>query len=324
MATTGAKQRLVQIDVAEVSLVDHPANLQPFVVTKRNQGDKETVVAKADETVGLDPYTASKVTLDAARDLIWRLSDKLGDPSKIGDAKAELERIKAMLDQAQQFSNMISKAIGDISAVVLKAKTDGDDKKDGKKVPAFMREEMKKLIDTVKAMMDDGDGDEDTSKALEVITKAGKAQFSKERMAKLAEAFKHMGALYKEADADGFTKAMDEWTAKPATAQSGGSANDPSNGTTGPNTTQPKPVTEGNSANKSADGGAPQWFDKAIEGMQANITKQIDAIKGDVGKVSKRVEAVEAVEAVSKALPQVTDDKTKPVKKGDSIWKGVL
>jgi hypothetical protein len=283
-------------------------------------------VAKADDSVQLDPFTASKVTLDAARDLMWRLSDKLGDPSKIADAKAELERIKTMLDKAASFSTLISKTIGDITAEVTQARKDAKDgdPKGKKKVPPFMKEDMKKLLDTVKAMMDEDDeeGDE-TEKALAVITKAGKAQFSKGRLSKLHEAMKHMASLYKEADPDGYKKAIKDLDdVKPADAQSGGSANEDSpNGTKGPNVDAAKPSTgqTSDSANKGTAGvgagtGAPQWFDSAIQGLTKSLNDKIDGLAGTVGAVTKRVEAVEATETVSKALN----------KNKENIWKGVL
>lgn len=326
MAVTGAKQRLLAIDVGEVSIVDHPANQEDFVVKK------------AIDTVGLDPFTATHATLCAMRELVYRLGDKLGDPSKIADAQAEFERIKAMLANAQQFSALINKSIGEITVEVTKAKKDdAKDDKDGKKgkgkVPAFMKEEMAKFISTLKDMSDDDSEDDSeestkTAKALDTIvsvSKKGVKQLSKERLTKLKEAFKHMGSLIKEADPDGYgdmykdmTKDID--TGKPADPQTGGQAIDNGNPTGEGAVSQPKAATPANgSANKAGEAAgaqAPAWFSGAIDNLKKDLG-------GQITEVSKRVEAVEKVEAVSKALPHGGAD-GQPVVKKDNLWKGLI
>lgn len=343
MNPSGAKQRLVAIDVGEVSLVDHPANEEPWVVTKAiaPEGSVTTVTKTEDGSMQLDPYTATSATLDAMQNVMWRLREKLTDPGKLAEAKQEIERIQTMIDKVSEFNSLVTKATTDLKSIVTKATAEADPKAGkGKKVPAFMKEAMKSMVESLKAMMeeDDGgenDGDEATTKAVAVILKAGKAQFSKERMGKMHEAFKHIGSLLKEADEDSFKKAISQWDAKPATAQTGGSANSPGSGpnTSGPNMDEPKPADNANnslSANKAGEGaagaqasGAPAWFDKAIDNLKKDISGQVtEQVSKAVGDVTKRVEAVEKTEAVSKSLTQGTDGK--PVEKANSIWKGIL
>lgn len=345
MSATEAKQRLVAIDVGEVSIVDHPANEEPFVVTKSKQPPTEstsmtttatatepTTKAGTDGGVMVPPLVAAQMTMNTLQDMLWRVMDKLRDPSKADEAKAELERIKAMLDKATEFTAMITKSAADITAEITKAK--GSDKK----APAFMKESMQKLIDTLKAAMDDGpdsepDGDPDddkVAKAIEVVLKAGKKQFSKERVGKLVEAYKHMATMLKEADVEAFTKAMDEIVpqGKPATGNNGSAASG-GGGTTGTNTDQPKAATPANgSVNKADDQQVaksadqpPAWFTAGLE----NIKKSIDEVKTTTEAVSKRVEAVEKTEAVSKALGEDRQDKPgQNVKKSENIWKGLV
>lgn len=402
MSGSEPKQRLVDLDVGEVSIVDVPANEEPFVMTKaawstafindlpdssflyiepggkkdedgkttprslrhfpykdgegkvdmphlnnalsripqsnlpddvKAQATARAQHAKEEQTVNkavgvmLDPSTATYATLNAMRDCIYRLGDKLRDPSDLDEAKAEIERIRAMLDSAQEFATMVNKAMTEITAEVTKAKGDG------KKMPAFMKEQMSKLLETIKAAMGDGEPDADdetkkTEKALETISKAGKAQFSKERMAKLHDAFVHMGTMYKEADAAAFQKAVEAWTAKPATSESGGGAVDSGGGTTGTNTGAGKPATPANGsavkAGESVGAEAPAWFTKSMEDIQKSITE----VKETTQAVSKRVEKVEKVEAVSKALGEDRDDNTNKVQKSNgkqpSIFKGII
>jgi len=314
-AAEQAKQRLVAIDVGEVSIVDRPANEEPFVVTKSleapvGDSNSDSSVNKAGGGVTLDPYTAASVTTRAAQDLLWRIQDKMGDPSKAADVAADIERLKSMVAAAQEFQTLINKSLEPVTTLVSKAKEADDKDKPKGKLPAFMKEALAKLRDSIKAMDDEPDGDEEaaTAKALEVILKAGQKQFSKERLGKLAEAFKHIAGMYKTVDNEGFTKALEEWTAKPATAQSGGGANDGGGATTQPD---PKAATPANgSVNKSDE--APAWFTKAMTEIKEGQTA-----------VTKRIDAIEKTDAVSKALGDNTTS-SQPVEKQKSIWTGVL
>lgn len=274
--------------------------------------------------VTLDPAVAANVTFQYLQDCMWEAGRKLRE-GKQAEAMAELERITAMLDQVKQFTASVTKAATDIVDEVTKAK-DGD--KD-KKVPAFMKEALKGAIETLKAAM--GDEEEETeeaktAKALEVVLKAGKAQFSKERMTKLHDAFMHMGTMYKEADADGFTKALEKWTAKPATSATDSGSATEGGGTSGPNTGAGKPATPANGSTIKADEpvGAtaepPAWFTKSMEGIQ----KSIDDMKTTTQAVTKRVDNIEKVEAVSKALPDNKTDNVQQVQKSDGFWKGIV
>lgn len=320
-AAEQAKQRLVAIDVGEVSIVDRPANEEPFVVTKSleapvGDSNSDSTVNKAGGGVTLDPYTAASVTTRAAQDLLWRIQDKMGDPSKAADVAADIERLKSMVAAAQEFQTLINKSLEPVTTLVTKAKEADDKDKPKGKLPAFMKEALAKLRESLKAMDDEPDGDEgDVAKALEVIAKAGQKQFSKDRLAKLAEAFKHMGAMYKEADAEGFKKSVEEWTAKPATATTGGSAVEGGGATTQPD---PKAATPANgSVNKSDD--APAWFTKAM----AEVAGKVDALTTTQATVAKRVDAIEKTDAVSKALGD-TNTSSAPVEKSKGFWTGVL
>jgi len=341
MSASEAKQRLVDLDVGEVSIVDVPANEVPFVVTKAKvaaSANPETAMAG----VTLDPAIAACITFDYLQNMMYEAGKKLRD-GKRDEAMAEMERITAMLDQVKAFTASVSKSASEITAQVEKAK--GDDK--GKKVPAFMKEALKGVIDTLKAAMgpeddDNVDGGKDEANevkaakaldgALEAVAKAGKAQFSKERLAKLAEAFGHMGSMYKEADAAGFQKAIEQWTAKPADAQTDSGSATEGGGKTG-NASDAKPATPANgSAVKSGDSPAgagaeaPAWFSSAIAGMQKSIEDIKKSAEESTATVTKRLEAVEKVEAVSKALSEDRDDNVNKVQKGKqpSIFKGLV
>jgi hypothetical protein len=328
MSASSAKQRLVAIDVGEVSIVDHPANEAPFVVTKSIEGAPVTIsdqpVVKSDGVM-LDPATAADVTLQAARNLMYRVSDSISDPAKTAENQANLTRIMTMMQNATTFIAMVNKAMEPVVTEVAKAKDAEEKDKPKGKLPAFMKEALAKVQEAIKGLDPDAAAEDDeatkTTKAIEIILKAGKAQFSKDRMSKLHEAFKHMGSLYKEADLEGFQKAMDEWAAKPATAQSGGEAASGGGGTTGTNVNAPKPATASEaSANKAMEDVA-----KALAGITKSVTDlaagQAALITGQT-EVTKRVETIEKVEAISKSLPQGTDGK--PVVKQASMWKGIL
>lgn len=303
MTVTEPKQRLVALDVGEVSIVDHPANEAPFVVTKSKSGTvagQDVIKAMG---VSLDPYTATMATINAVRDCVYSLADKLRDPSKLDDAKAEIERINLMLDHASQFSALITKAVTEITAEVTKAK------EGGKKMPAFMKEEVAKLAEMVKGMGDEEDVAKALDSSIEAVMKAGKAQFSKERMAKLAEVFNHIGSMYKEADMDGFVKAVGAWQTPAAPAAVAAA----------PATPAPAAVETAKAGEASVGAQAPAWFSTAIE----NLAKKVDGATEAAVAVTKRVDAIEKTEAVSKALPHGDGD-GKPVQKAENIWKGVV
>lgn len=296
MATTAQpKQRLLEILVGEVSLVDHAANTHKFVVTKRNTEAAMEDVQKAQ----LDPHTASIVTLNAVRDCLYSVTDKLRDPSKLGEASAEIERIKTMLDNAATLAQEISKSVDAFSELVVKAK-------DGKKMPPWMKDQMRKLHDTVKAAMDDDDEDEDKAERAEksittsVATfKAGKPQLSRERAGKLTAAFKDLGDMVKAADGEGFSKMVAEWAGAAKTENT------------------PAPVTTAPSQSTVSE--PPAWFSSAIEGL----SKTLKDATAKVESVTKRVETIEKSEAVSKSLPQ--DGTTNVAKAAEpNIWAGIL
>lgn len=306
MSTDAPKQRLVALAVGEVSLVDHPANEEEFVVTKNlNQPvPTDAEIAKA----MLDPYTAQAVTMDAAVRCMYNLADKMRDPSKLGEAQAEIERIKTMLDAAQTLAAQVTKSIDEFETNILVKNADGDKKK----MPPWMKERMTKLVESIKTMMDepapDATPEQKATKALELLggigelivtAKAGKAQFSKERTSKLMEALSSFAGMMKEADGDAFTAFLSSFAA-PAAKQ------------------EPAPTTP-------PAGEAPAWFSSAIEGLTKSVKEAADAAKAaqtSVTEVSKRVEAVEKVEAVSKALPNNGNDNVK--KNEPSIWTGIL
>lgn len=296
MTDSVAKQRLVEINVGEVSLVDRPANEEKFVVTKNKDG-QQVSVAKAE----LDAHTATYVTLDAMRDCLYELASKLRDPSKIGEAQAEVERIKIMLDSASALAQEISKSIDDFNTVLPTLIAKAKDDKDGKKpVPPWMKEKMQKLAETLKAAAEEGDDPEaSVDKALVNIVniaKGGKKQFSKERTAKLVEALNGLSGMVKDADPEAFGNWVQAFTAKA--------------------TEEPKAAP----AAKSDE--APAWFSTAIEGLKKDVDAKITKVAESTTEVTKRLEAVEKVEAVSKALPANGTDK--PVQKADSMWKGIL
>lgn len=319
MSGSAAKQRLVALDIGEVSIVDNPANEERFVVTKaKGSNTSETSMG-----VTLDPAVAANVTFQYLQDMMWEAGKELREGNQ-AEAMAKMERITAMLEQVKQFTAAVTKAATDIATEVTKAK-DGD--KD-KKVPAFMKEALKGAIETLKGAM--GDDEEDTEeakteKALQVILKAGKAQFSKERMAKLHDAFTHMGTMYKEADAEGFAKTLEKWAAKPASAATDSGSATEGGGTKGTNVDAGTAATPANgSAVKAGEGpvgaDAPAWFTKGMEGLNSALA----AVKTEVSAVTKRVDAVEKVEAVSKALPNNGTDNVQVKKSEPSIWTGVV
>lgn len=301
-----AKQRLVAIEVGEVSMVDRPANEEVFVVTKAMDApefkEQITALIRKAEGVLMHPSVAMYATQDAMRDAMYCLIDKLRDPSKLMEATAEVERIKSMLDAAVTLSATVSKSVETFLAEVNKAKADGgeDDKKGGKKMPPWMKAQMKSLIETLKGMSEEDDApDEQMSKALstiETVAKGGKAQFSKERMAKLKEATGTMLGMMKDADGSGFEEFMKPYIPAPAAVAA-------------PAATAPVVATA-----KTEE--APSWFSNAIE----NLTKKVD---DKLAPVTKRLDDMERATATTKTL---TEDGMKVEKKagGESLWKGVV
>lgn len=249
--------------------------------------------------VQLDPYTAVEVTLNAARSRLYDVQDALREGKDPAAASAKLEEIKTMLDNAANLSSTITKSVTDftagIGAVVAEVtKADKDGKK--QKLPPWMAEKLKALNEELtKWLVEDGAVTAPTEKAVEDVladvVKAGKAQFSKERLAKLKEGLAGMAGILKEADGEGYA------------AWHGALAPTP-------------PAAEVAKAAPAA--GAP-----AIDPAMTEVLKQLGTIGATLSGLATRVESVEKANATSNALPEkgATEvEKAKP----KSLFTGVV
>lgn len=131
---SGAKNRLVGMRVQEVSLVDRPANLRQFLITKRATPDAEVAVTKDDATVETpvqapNPSTDDSATetpaqpmqaqvkdsllqsLDTAMNLLTAVSQQVKD-SQVTDQESEQpvpeDIVSAIAELASMFGSIVS------------------------------------------------------------------------------------------------------------------------------------------------------------------------------------------------------------------------
>lgn len=232
-----------------------------------------------------------------------------GAPTATHESQPETQ----LMHIAQETAQTLNKSVADFIAAVEKAAKEGDG---DKKMPPWMKEEMKKLLDTVKAFMgEDASAAENiTLSADGTVLAKGLKQFSKERVSKLIESFKSLATMVKEVDSEGFASAVAAFS--PATSQPMGSA-----GQLAPavKAAEPAPVV------------APAPKADEVPAWAAQLTATIGEINKNLTGVAARVEAVEKGQAGTKSLAETPPAPKpgeeigpdgKPVTK--SFWKGVL
>jgi len=161
-----ARQRLLEIDVQEVSLVDRPANEEQFLVIKRDGGGKEAMSDKKDEVKqtpqagvippGGDPPTTQPVTKQApTHEAI--LAEKLAAIAKLaGDVSSgamtmEPDMLEEKLEALQQLSWGVRKPLTVINALAKGLNTIIPNAEVGKDDGAKLVEGLRKSADDLAA-----------------------------------------------------------------------------------------------------------------------------------------------------------------------------
>lgn len=296
-----AKQRFLSLDVAEVSVVDAPANEVEFLVHKRatedaTMGDTNTSATapaavekqnQAPEVISQPATAASTEAVEKAMAQVTALVEGIAkaagativDPEEARDAEAEKAR-KGMGAMRKTYREQL-KAAG-LKGDAMKSAMAAFDK------CAMMEAEMSKEAPATKSATPELTPEQQASvvaqKALEELSQSitkGK-MFTKERQDKMKAALDQLKAV------------MDEMGTVPTGAS--------------PATSTPDTTTFGASG---------------VAELTKSLTELKDQISAGLTEISKRVEAVEKSRAPGNALPNdATDGKPAPVKK--SLWSGIL
>lgn len=294
MSDDAAKQRLMSVIVGEVSLVDHPANEEEFILMKAIEDSGK----QGAEALQLLDELVAKSNLDEAAKVSLRkfIVDSV-KPTPVN--KTDTERTSDMTTPAAQTADMqkaLAEGFANFVALIEKAAKGGDeDDKDGKgkkPMPPWMKEEMKKLAETLKGLAGDDGSDAVVLQAAGDVVAKGLKQFSKDRLQKLKDSLGTLAGMVKEIDSTGFADFIAAFT--PPSAASA--------------------MTAGAPVAKAEE--IPAWAKTVQEGI-ANMQKSLTGL-------ADRVNAVEKGTAVSKALGGDNNGGDKPVEKAKSFWHGVV
>jgi hypothetical protein len=299
MSDDAAKQRLMSVIVGEVSLVDHPANEEEFILMKAIEDSGKQ---GAEATRLLDELIAKSNLDNAAKQSLRKFIVDSVIPAPAPVNKTDIERTSDMttqqtaVQQTNDLQQAVAKGFADFIAMIEKATKGDDEDKDGKgkkPMPPWMKEEMKKLAETLKGLVDDGDDGAVILQADGSAVAKGLKQFSKDRLQKLKDSLGTLAGMVKEIDSTGFAEFIAAFTPAPAVQANPGA--------------QQVAKAEG----------TPTWV-KEIQSGFADLTKSLTGL-------ASRVEAVEKGAAVPKDLGG--DGKNggdKPVEKSKSFWHGVV
>jgi uncharacterized coiled-coil protein SlyX len=300
-----AKQRFLSLDVAEVSVVDTPANEVEFLVHKRasedtTMGDTNTsatapaAVEKSNQPeVISQPATASTEAAEKAMAQVTALVEGIAkaagativDPEEAREAEVEKAR-KGMGAMRKTYREQLKQA--GLKGDAMKSAMAAFDK--CAMMEAEMSKEATKDASTTKSadkpteLTPEQQASVVAQKALEELSQSitkGK-MFTKERQDKMKAALDQLKAV------------MDEMGTVPTGAS--------------PATSTPDTTTFGASG---------------VAELTKSLTELKDQISAGMAEISKRVEAVEKTRTPGNALPSDgTDGKPAPVKK--SLWTGIL
>lgn len=297
-----AKQRFISLDVAEVSVVDTPANEVEFLVHKRAERMEDPIMGD----------TNTNATAPAAVEKQNNTPEVISQPA----SKAEVAAVEKAMEQVTALVEGIAKAAG---ATI----TDPEEAQDAavekaKKGMGAMRKEYRMQLkaagikgDAYKAAMGAFDKcasmESDAAKEAATAAKTQKAAEEPTAEAVAQKVLEEMGqSILKakmftparqeklKAALDSIKAVMDEMTAVPAGAS--------------PGVSTPDTTTFGASG---------------VEALTKSLTALQEQITAGMAEVTKRIEAVEKARQPSNALGNDdTDGKPAPVKK--SLWAGML
>ncbi|MGD9749394.1 MAG: hypothetical protein AB7W59_00200 [Acidimicrobiia bacterium] len=300
-----AKQRFISLDVAEVSVVDTPANEVEFLVHKRMEdsimGDTNTsatapaAVEKQNQPeVVQQPATtensqeAVEKALAQVTALVEGIAKAAGativDPEEARDA--EVEKAKKGMGAMRKTYREQLKANG-VKGDAMKAALAAFDKCAMMESEAAKEQKAQKGAEAAPALTEEQQATAIAQKALDELSQSitkGK-MFTKERQDKMKAAMEQLKAV------------MEEMSTVPTGAS--------------PATSTPDTTTFGTSG--------VQELTKSLTEAIGNLQTQF---KEGLAEVTKRIEAVEKARQPGNALPTDDTDKPAPVKK--SLWSGIL
>lgn len=317
--TNTAARRFLDLDVEEVSLVDTPANEQPFLTAKRKGTEDEMSVANT-ETQGeasgatVVPVEVTKAESDvvaAAMAQVTALVDGIAKAAGISEPSAEVvEKSKGQGDVRSVFEQQLKNA-GLASEAITKAMSEFD-KACGNMESTTKNKDAAADQTATAEQPSTHTVDDSVLATLDTIQKA--KAFTPARLAKLAEALETLQKLMMDVIPVG---------ASPKTSTPGVSQH------SNPNTTRAALV----GTQKSVDGEGDSELHntlKAIlaklDGDKAPVTKSTDAspdLAETLKSIQSRIEKIEQARPASKA--EGDDDKTASTQKSNgSFWKNIL
>jgi len=139
--------RLTDFVIEEVSLVDRPANMQPFLVVKRADGGDSQIVQNKDGELVVDKSGTDKADKAGDNDEFLRLLQLA--KSSIGDAE------KSAGSDMKKAGGLVDTAVSNLQ----KARSYADDRKSaekaGAKISGRRLEQLSQAIDSLTALKDD-------------------------------------------------------------------------------------------------------------------------------------------------------------------------
>lgn len=285
MGLASTKQRLIDLDLTEVSLVDIPANEEDFLVVKSKSGSEESM---SEQGKTAEP--------DQGGDIVKSITT-LTEMIKGGKIPQDETGLNGFRIAMKSFSDLLGLGTVDLAKAARCTEcgfvSKSDVEKCGSCGGAVEKKTETEKSATVATKVDPEPGTHILVQPDGAVVIKGMKQFSRDRLSAVKNALSQLMGVMKETDPSGFAEMMSGFTVGASTS------------------------TVQTSSTESIE---PAM--KSQPAVPAELTAALDKLTASIGEVSKRLETVEKSQGVSKALPDGKGDQV--TKNNTNMWKGLV
>lgn len=286
MGLASTKQRLVDLDLTEVSLVDIPANEEEFLVVK-SKGSEESM---SEQGKTAEP--------DQAGDIVKSISN-LTEMIKGGKIPQDESGLKNFRSAMKSFSELLGLGTADLSKAARCIECGFVCKSDTSKCGSCGGV-VQKSAEVATSVQTAGQeqGTHITVQPDGTVLVKGVKQFSRDRLSAVKAALSQLMGVMKDADPSAFAELMAGFTGGASSSQASSSMSI-------------EPAVKSQNQTPVVPPAVPP-----------ELTAALDKLTTIVGEVSKRLETVEKSQGVSKSLPDGKGDQV--TQKDTNMWKGLV
>lgn len=303
-----AKQRFLDLDVAEISLVDTPANEVEFLVLKRLSDTEDEPMANQSTTTTVEQPTTKAAAAPAAGAEVVALEAPATDAGNETAVNKALAQVTALV---QSIATTVQATKAQAAAEVLETDAEKAKKKGNPMREMYSKalekagtkgDELAKAMEAFDAEAAKSAGEASTAKSIEHSAEDTQEQAAEKALEALSNAVSKAKKFTPKREAalksaiDGLSTLLAEISSANASAPA---------------------ATSGDLGESGLIG-----LTKALTSLTEQVTKGLAEVQETTKGLITRVESVEKARLPSTALPEDTTEKPVDVKK--SFWNGVL